>query len=210
MAPAGGVHREGLSFVLVMRYRIVLCAVAALLGCTRYSRIDGPAPGALPDSLVEQVKLAALPNLYAELRTRGDWMRVQLLVDSIVGPTPRGIPAPVSHTSAWLDSAVAALRAHSVSALVRRSVSDAPAAILSVGQPYRIAADRFGIQFVLRAATVDAAPAANCGTITELQLQRTPRGYRQATLRRIYVGCSDSVRPRTASRDRPGTVPGTG
>lgn len=179
---------------MARRYRTALCAVAILLGCTRYSRMAGPAPEALPDSLVEQVKLAALPNLYAELRLQGNWMRVQLLLDSALGPTPDGIPAPISHTSAWLDSAVTVLRAEAVSALVRRSAGDAPAAILSVGQPYRIAAERFGIRFIVRAATAYAEPAANCGTISELQLQRTPRGYRQVTLRRIYLGCSEGLR----------------
>jgi hypothetical protein len=134
--------------------------------------------------------MAVLPYIYAELRSMPGRFRSQLLIDSVVGPSPAGFATQRSHSRAWLDSALVVLRADAVGALVRRRVSDPLAYIVSIGEPYGIFGDRLAVRYIVRVATVYSDPATTCGRTIELQLEHTRTGYRKATQRQVFEGCS--------------------
>jgi hypothetical protein len=73
---------------------------------------------------------------------------------------------------------------------VSRRESDPIAYVVSIGEPYGIFRDRVGIRYIVHVATVYTNPASNCGRTIELQLERTRTGYRKATQRQVFEGCS--------------------
>lgn len=141
----------------------------------------------VPAGMLDEVKLAALPYIFGDLR--GANFRLQLLLDSMVGPTPEGLGAPRAHSRTFLDSASRALHADSVTGLARRSLDAPPGFYVLIGQPYLIGPGEVAVQYSTRPATVYTNPATECGATWEIRLRHTATGFAGAGRRRVFQGC---------------------
>ncbi|MGE0352128.1 MAG: hypothetical protein AB7I33_01335 [Gemmatimonadales bacterium] len=140
--------------------------VMILTGCTA---APGTAPAPDPARSLDQAAAAALKDLAIagakeeiDLRA-GRRLQFGVLLDTVVGPTPPDVARPAVHPRPWVDSL---RRTRTVDGIFNMAPGVMPkreAYVISIGQPYRRAADTAGVEYTWRLDITNEDNSPRCG-----------------------------------------------